>query len=359
MKILHVCNHFYPCKGGIERVVEDLCIRLRKIGYEVGVACLNTCAYENKKLKSYDVHNGIEIHRLPYLNLKYYKIARGILGTIKGYDIVHVHGLGFLADFLSLTRFIHKKPVIVTPHGAMFHTKRLHLLKRLYFHTLCRVMANLCSMIVVQSRNDEKLLKNICRPILVNYSIDYSKFNVKGKKGGDFLFVGRLSRNKGIDNLIEVFARLNTKARLFIAGGDWEGLRSKIEKRVKELGLGKRVVFLGEISEKELLKQYSKCRFFVSASKYEGFGLTVIEAMAAGCVVILNDIESFRNIVSDGNDGFIVDFSDHSKAAEKIRKIMERKDLEKIGRKAKETARKYDWEKSLDKLINIYKKLLS
>ncbi|MCK4335996.1 MAG: glycosyltransferase, partial [Candidatus Aenigmarchaeota archaeon] len=152
MKILHVYNHFYPCVGGIERHIEDLCINLIKLGHTSNVCCLNTCGNSKEILKPHEKYKGINIYRIPYKDLKYYKIAPKVLNIIKKYDVIHVHGLGFFPDILSSTKRLHKRPLILSTHGGIFHTKKMLFLKRLYFNLWSRHKLRKVDRIIAVSR---------------------------------------------------------------------------------------------------------------------------------------------------------------------------------------------------------------
>lgn len=364
MKILHVYNHFYPTIGGIERYIEDLCVELIKRGHKSDVCCLERDPVSGKKLPKKEIYKGITIHRIPcILDLKYYKIAPSILKIVKQYDIIHIHGIGFFSDFLSLTKKIHKKPIILSTHGGIFHTSKLYFLKKIYFLFWERLMLKNFGKIIAVSKNDEKLFSRISKKVIfIPDFIDYKKFSkIKRRpKKGLLIFIGRISSNKRIDRLIELVYSLKSEGKnyeLYIAGPDFEGEQKKLEELVRLRGLEKNVKFLGKISEKEKLELLSKAEFFVSASEYEGFGISVIEAMAAGVPVIVNDIEAFRNIIKNGENGFIVDFSNFNDVIYLIN-IKKRKKLLKISKNEKKTIRKYDVNFILKKIEKIYKKFI-
>ncbi len=362
MRVLQVCHHFHPCVGGIERHVEDLCLHLAADGHQADVLCLETCS-RREKLPPSGVHRGIRIRRIPYLDLGIYKIAPSILRYIAGYDLIHIHGLGFFSDFLALTKTIHRKPLVLSTHGGIFHTRRMRALKNLYFRFWFRLLQRAFDGVVAVSEADRRLFSTVCpRVTLIPNAIEVGDPpQPRRAEGNTFLYVGRFSRNKRLDNLLRTFSFLRLHLpdlRLYILGEDWEGIRGELEALVREGGLGGNVLFPGlVISREELRQYYSKARFFVSASDYEGFGLALLEAMAMGMVPIVNDIEAFRELVRGGEEGFLIDYSNPKKAAETILEIVG-KEQAGVAERARRKAEGYRWEKVIRRFEELYEVIL-
>jgi alpha-1,3-mannosyltransferase len=175
------------------------------------------------------------------------------------------------------------------------------------------------------------------------------------------LFVGRLSKNKRVDNLIKMIYFLKKEipdVKLYVVGEDWEDMLKDLKKMVEELELRENVFFVGKVKDRrKLLDYYARSQIFVSASHYEGFGISVLEAMAAGCVVMVNKIPAFREFVKDGNNGFILDFSRPDETGKKILEIM-KTDLAGISKRATKTAQKYGWENIIHKMEKNYEDCL-
>ncbi len=364
LKILHVANHFYPCEGGVERVVYDLASKLIERGNEVEVACLERCAYSEKKLPQSGDIDGIRVARMPFIDLKYYKIAPSVLAKAKDVDIVHVHGVGFFSDFLALTKFLHKKPVVVSTHGGIFHTDDLGFLKKIYFNLVQRFVLSFADNVLAVSIGDLKAFRKICpKAELLENGVELSGFRAGKKTGGAFLFVGRFSKNKKVENLLRAFAELGAKSkfRLIVAGTDWEHLLSSYKKTTQRLGIGEKVEFVLNPSHEALKKVYSSSEFFVSASEHEGFGLSLVEAMASGCIPVVQANESFSNIVQDGKSGIIVDYANAQGAAEKISKAlgMGKNEKEKYSRKAVERSKAFSWKGKIEKLESVYREAVA
>ena len=241
MRILHVCHHFYPCVGGLETHLLDLCTNLKKAGHTNDVYCLNRCAHSKKRLKPLEIHNGIKIMRVPFTDMKYYKttLPKQILKTVKKYDIINVHVMGFFSDLLLLTKKIHKKPLILTTHGGFFHTKNAKHVKTLYLKWV-RMIFRKADKIIATGKIDYKIFSGLPSVELIPDVIETDKY-LKIKRNpvkNTFLHVGRIAKNKRVDLLVDVVSELKKitpDTRLYVIGEDMEGIRKTLEKRIKKM----------------------------------------------------------------------------------------------------------------------------
>jgi len=350
----------------MEKYTLSLCLHLKKKGIQSDVLTLNKCSKSNTILAEKSNYKGIKIMRIPFLDLGIYKISPQVINYVKNYDLIHVQGTNFFSDFLASTKPLHKKKIVISTHGGIFHTKSNSKIKKFYFSTICKRTLKKADLVIAVSRNDFNLFKRITENIaLIEEGAEVKEFSLsKSKKEkNSFAFVGRISKNKRVDNLIKTLALVAEKhpsLKIYIIGPDWEGLQDWLIQLAKEKRMEKNIFFRGKMKEKELKKFLAKTEFFASASEYEGFGISAIEAMASGAIPLLNDIDSFNNFVKDGENGFIIEFSKPEKAAEKIIKIMQMSNKKngKIARSAKESVKKYDWGNTVQKTINAYNKIL-
>jgi glycosyltransferase involved in cell wall biosynthesis len=163
---------------------------------------------------------------------------------------------------------------------------------------------------VVNSHNVEKRVAKFYRreseviypPVLVGEIIEATKST---EKGDNFLIVSRLVESKGLLEAAE--AAKKTGRRLRIAG---TGLGfSNIEKKLRSDYRGV-VELLGHISDEELWREYARAKGFIALARDEDFGMTVVEAMAAGTPVIAFNGGGFRETVVDGETGVLIDDTD-------------------------------------------------
>lgn len=104
---------------------------------------------------------------------------------------------------------------------------------------------------------------------------------------------------------------------------------------------------------------YSKSKVWFLASKAEGFPAPVFEAMSCGCAVVTTDCGGVSDIITNGKNGFIVEVGNVPQIVKKISLLLDNDGLRKrICLEAKQTVEKFTWEKSVDKLENVLKKLV-
>jgi glycosyltransferase involved in cell wall biosynthesis len=121
--------------------------------------------------------------------------------------------------------------------------------------------------------------------------------------GEVWLAVSRLSHEKRLPLLVETFRRLPGE-RIAVVGGPQVGVDA--DRFVHELDPPENVEFLGEISEPKLLELYATCRGLIAVSEDEDFGLTPVEAMAAGKAVVAVDEGGYRETIEAGETGWLV-----------------------------------------------------
>ena len=124
---------------------------------------------------------------------------------------------------------------------------------------------------------------------------------------------------------------------------------NKILNIIKYLGLSKYINIHHNITNNELMRLYQKCDVFVYPSKYEGFGIPLIEAINFNCNIILSDIKVFREITN--NDGQFFDPNSPEDLSHKIIECLIDKSKFKINKRILE---KYNISKITESIINLY-----
>jgi len=152
--------------------------------------------------------------------------------------------------------------------------------------------------------------------------IDVEKFPYSPLPDNDqfvFGYMANLVADKGHDTLLRAFTRV-PGCKLFLAGGG--PLRAELELSARVLGVDDRVTFLGEIPRAEAHTFFQDIDAFVHPSRYETFGIVLVEALATGRPVVATRCGGPNEIVRDG-DGILVDVDDVDGLATAMIEIME------------------------------------
>lgn len=127
------------------------------------------------------------------------------------------------------------------------------------------------------------------------------------------LFVGQLTPRKGYDlalRALPTIVETYPTASLLIVSGLNQAQREQTLALARELGVEEHVHLLGYLPDDQLVNLYRSSDVFLFPTRYEGFGLPLLEAMAAGCPIITTDIPVVREIVHDGEHGVLVPYND-------------------------------------------------
>ncbi len=172
------------------------------------------------------------------------------------------------------------------------------------------------------------------------------------------LYVGHLSRLKGVDILIRAVTKLSSdlpNMKLHLVGN---GNISSFADLSKKEGIEKYVIFHNWAKPSNIPSYYKSADICVFPSRHEGFGIVILEAMASGTPVIASDIPSFREIVSDGVDGRLFKSQDVDALSREVTSLYKNPNLMKVfGRNALEKVKNYSWEKIAEKYVSLYEHL--
>jgi glycosyltransferase involved in cell wall biosynthesis len=180
------------------------------------------------------------------------------------------------------------------------------------------------------------------------------------RPGGYLLYVGVLEPRKCLDQLVEAFGRIAPAAdglELIIAGKrGW--MYDQIFGQVAALGLENRVRFPGYVPRADLPALYSGARAFVYPSRYEGFGLPVLEAMSCGTPVVTTNVSSMPEVAGDG--ALLVDPDDVAGLAAALARIVHDASLrQELSARGQARARTFSWERCARDTIKVYQEAMT
>lgn len=344
MKILITHELFPPDRiGGGEMLVYRMAKELVNKGHSVKVLTTG-----NPKIKEY---GGIKTIRIPVNRYMMNLLFPIIAYHARNVDVIQASsGNTCLPSWIAAK--ILNKPVCCYVHhifGKYWRDVRGGIVGRI-FEFMERLFLNRSyDAIIFQNKTSKELgvkigiKKNI---FLLYPGIDYKKFQIKNiKKENMVLFVGNfcmnktMSKIKGLDYFIDAAKKLpETK---FVVVGEGEYLDN-----LKKTSLPN-IVFAEGLTGKPLVELYNKASIFCLPSLTEGFGLTLLEAMASGCAII--------STVDIGQSGLLIKPKNTQEVVDAVKQLINNQRLvKKIGRKNKKLAKKFMWDKFIKELIRIY-----
>ncbi|UCD09022.1 MAG: glycosyltransferase [Dehalococcoidales bacterium] len=181
--------------------------------------------------------------------------------------------------------------------------------------------------------------------------------------GKVILYVGRIDPLKGIANLIRAFSYLEEihDATLAIIGGgdDSHEETAHLKELAQELGIEDRIIFTGSVKQDRMPYYYSAADVCVIPSFYESFGLVALESLSCGTPIVANDVGDLRNIVTQGETGYVIDINDPEQLAEKISLILSKsKDETESVLSLRDSVKEFAWANVAEALADEFRIVL-
>jgi teichuronic acid biosynthesis glycosyltransferase TuaC len=261
-------------------------------------------------------------------------------------DVIHAHAAlpcGYAAAFLSRQL---RLPFVVTIHG-------LDVFNRCFQDGIAaawrrkaslEVYENASRVICISDKVRQILLNGSCAAIsaeVVHNGIDPNVFVPGSTPNGPptLLVVGTLLAGKGQESVLQAVARLNREhpdlqCQIIGEGAD----RSRFAALAKQLGIDKRVHFLGRLSRAAVAEAMRNCTVFVLPSRFEGLGCVYLEAMACGKPVIGCYGQGIEEIIRDGINGSLIPIDGLDQLVKKLRTLLADDELRtRVGKAGRRT----------------------
>jgi len=328
--------------GGTPTVVREVAIRLHvPPDVHVAVACLAPAGPVAEQLKAANV----PVHAFGARSMRSApRVLRHLIRHIGagGFDtvfsfLVHANVMAALASrFVSGVRFFQS--IQTTQPNPAWHWR----LQRRAARRAERIAVP-SSAVAHAARERSQIPAE--KLVVIPNAVDAEQFRIdRDPPPGPFAvgFIGRLDPIKRLPDLLTAIKLLDGRARLHVFGEGED--RSRVEADVRRLGLESLVTLHGAIAQpQDALRQLE---LLVLPSSAEGFGLVLIEAMAAGVPVVATDIPAARDIVHHGETGLLVPVGSPEELAAAIRRVMSDYSLRhRMAHRAQEDVRKrFAWD---------------
>lgn len=378
MNVAEVALRF-DAPGGVETNVREVATRLARRGHRVRVFAsdlFDESGWQRLPDASRAV-DGVPVDRFPvYKRLipgLTLPLMPGLIGALaaSGADVVHAHShrYGHVLQAYLATQATGA-PLVVSTHyhpadrrEPPFKRGMLRLQDVGFGATAYRGAAAL----VVETQLEAELVAEFAprkKIAIVPPGIDLAEWSDPPPSARPpwlppryLLFAGRVAPNKGLAILLRALALLppNGSPRLVILGRDW-GERPGLEALARELGVADRLVWLGHLDDRAAYRTaFRFAELFVLPSEWEAFGLVLLEAMAAGVPIIATRVGGVPEVLGGGELGRMVPYGDAPALAEAIHTALGQPDaLKEIAARATARVREFDWERSVERLEQVF-----
>ncbi len=327
MRVLHVISGIDPQSGGTVAAVAGL---TRAQSAQGAAAALATTWTHGHDLSTADrlTEQGVAVHLIGPTHqplARHPDIKPTLRQHIAASDIVHIHALWEEVQHQAAkTAYKQNVPYVITPHGMLdpWSLSKGWLKKHLYLTLRMRKNLNHAAAIHFTTKTEQQLARplRLTPPAIVEPNgIDLSEFESLPPAGafrkrftaiGDravVLFLSRLHPKKGIELLIQAFAKACTSNEaLVIAGPGPKDYQATLERLVQEKGLNDRVIFTGMLYGPDRLAAMADADLFVLPSYQENFGIAVVESLAVGTPVIISDQVNIHQEITEAGVGGVV-----------------------------------------------------
>jgi glycosyltransferase involved in cell wall biosynthesis len=170
------------------------------------------------------------------------------------------------------------------------------------------------------------------------------------------LFVGTIEPRKNLIVLLNAYRELLNATELqpqLVIAGKKGWLTDSLFGRLRDLGIEERVRFTGYLSDNDLCALYSSCRVFIYPSKYEGFGLPPLEAMACGAPVIASSVPSIREVTGEAACLFAPAGSDDL-ARVIVTLLRDENERQRLSVAGLKRAQQFSWNRTAQLMLGVY-----
>lgn len=379
MRILQVIPFFSPKMGGSPQVVYQAALHLSKRGHQVTVVASD---FGIEAARFPDAPFQVKLFPNLFARWGFY-LSPGLfpwlLKHIKEFDVVHLHEYRTFQNIAAHALVARLKiPYVLSAHGTLPVIIERKGAKRLFdFLFGKRILAGAQKLVAVSPAEVGQYLQAgiaESRVSIIYNGLNLNEFNnlpLRGSFRSQFsafgmetkliLYLGRIHKRKGINCLIEAFARLHQLRRdthLVIAGPD-DGDLANLQTISARLGLENFVHFVGPQYGCDRLAAYVDADVFASPAIFEIFGLVAFEALLCGTPVIVGDDCGTGQMISAADAGYPVPYGNIEQLAQTLQHVLDHTDeaAQKVANGRAFIREKLDWQQISRDYERLYQEL--
>jgi len=278
-------------------------------------------------------------------------------------DILHAHyasGYGFIGALTGFQPFVLSawgSDVLYFPGLSFLHKGLIRFVLR-KARKICSTSHYMVPAIESLGGTDPEVI-----PFGVDTGVFYREHQPVSREEVVLGSIKNLKPEYSIHTILQVYQRVRQmlprhKMRLKLVGDGSQ--RGKLEQLARSLGVADEVEFMGHQPYQDIVRYHNMLDIYINLSEMESFGVSVLEASCCERPVVASDTGGLREVVSHGNTGYLVEPGNVEQAAQAVRELMLDPELrQRMGKNGRQWVnQRYSFSQSLDKMINIYKKVL-
>lgn len=321
--------------GGSTRVAYAISRELARRGHDVSVFSSDARDAYSRTKSGFQKLDGMKIYRFKNVAFRIFgrskffltpEMVNALRREIAQFDVIHLH------DYRTFQNIIvhhyaekHRIPYILQAHGSLPRAAPMRYGKWTYDvffgQSLLQNASKLVSLNSAEAKQYESRGVPKDKIKIIPNGIDLTeyrclpakglfrrKFGIKGQQR-IVLYLGRIHRTKGLDFLVEAFARIADKlgdVRLVFAGPD-DGYLEKLRALIRVLKIENQVQFAGPLYGRSKLEAFVDADVYVLPSRYETFPLTILEAYACCTPVVASRVDGLKDLVQEDVTGLLFD----------------------------------------------------
>jgi len=258
-----------------------------------------------------------------------------------------------------------RRPVVNVLHHVMgIHALKVHPFYGFFPFLAEKVFLKTAGNIVTsthQVREFFRVLDGRKRVVNIPNGVSDDLFALIPEEKNFILFLGRIDLYmKGLDLLLEAFYRIRDRdVFLRIAGSGKKGDVKKLLRKIQDYGMEGRVSYLGRVGEEEKKELLRTCLFLVMPSRFEGWGITAVEANAAAKPVVGTKIWGLAEAVAEGRTGLLVEPESSEKLAAAMERLLEDEALRRdLGKEGRTWANTFSWKTIAEEQLAFYRSVI-
>ncbi len=364
MKILELTNYSAGICGVFQRVKQES-LELSKNGHEILILSSNAIKGSDKTAPSEETIKDVKIKRFPFKKLggesfMFWDFEKSALEFSPDIIIAHSYRHPHTTKALKLAKKLNTKVFLVT-HAPFNRQRGLinNLIVKTYDILIGKRTLRKFNKIITITNWEVPYLQKLGvkkdKIVYIPNGIPREFFTTKKiqKEENKLLFLGRISPIKNLKTPINALKQI-PKIEFEIVGPKEQDYYQELIKLIKKLNLEKRITFsepIYKISEK--IKKLDSCKIFILPSLSEGMPQSLIEAMARGKIVIASNNQGNADLIQDGKNGLLFETHNTQQLISKVTKAINQNN-ESIKIQAKKSVEKFNWDKLIKKLEDLF-----